>query len=52
MKKQNNILKMAALMSFADIKRASDASLVSLILSRHYMAGMAGRELASRLCRN
>lgn len=52
MKPKSNLLKMAGLMSFADLKEATADDLALLILSRHYLAGLAARELVSRLCRN
>lgn len=45
-------LKLAGLLSIADIKAATDQKLVFLVLSGHYLAGMAAKELSSRLCRN
>jgi hypothetical protein len=45
-------LNLAGLLSIADIKAATDQRLIQLILSGHYLAGMAAKELSSRLCRN
>lgn len=47
-----DILNIAGLVSMADIKAATDQKLVFLVLSGHYLAGMAAKELSSRLCRN
>jgi hypothetical protein len=47
-----DILNIAGLLSMADIKAATDQKLIYLILSGHYLAGMAAAELESRLCKN
>ena len=46
------ILQAAKLQSIAALKDASSELLVYLILSGHYLAGMAAKELSSRLCSN
>lgn len=46
------LLNLAGLISLADIKTATDQRLIQLVLSGHYLAGMAAKELESRLCRN
>jgi len=46
------LLNIAGLLSIADIKAATDQKLIYLILSGHYLAGMAAAELESRLCKN
>jgi len=45
-------LNLAGLISIADIRTATNQMLVHLVLSQHYLAGMAAKELSSRLCRN
>lgn len=47
-----NILNKAGLLSIADLKEATADDLALLVLSRHYLAGLAARELVSRLCKN
>lgn len=47
-----DILNIAGLISLADIKAATNQKLIYLILSGHYLAGFAAKELESRLCRN
>lgn len=47
-----DILNIAGLLSIADIKAATDQKLIHLVLSGHYLAGLAAAELESRLCRN
>jgi hypothetical protein len=46
------ILAKANLQSISALKEAPRQKLVFLILSRHYLAGMAAKELSSRLCSN
>lgn len=50
--KPKDILNRAGLISMADIKAATDQRLIQLILSGHYLSGMAAKELSNRLCRN
>jgi hypothetical protein len=45
-------LSLAGLVSMADIRTATDQRLIHLVLSGHYLAGLAAKELSSRLCRN
>lgn len=47
-----DILNLVGLVSIADIKAATDQKLIYLVLSGHYLAGFAAKELESRLCRN
>ena len=46
------ILQAAQLQSIAALKEAPQQLLVYLILSGHYLAGMAAKELSGRLCSN
>jgi hypothetical protein len=47
--KPKDILKLANLESISALKEATNQKLVHLVLSRHYLAGMAAQELAIRL---
>lgn len=46
------ILNMAFLVSLQDLREAPQQLLVYLVLSQHYLAGFAAKELSSRLCNN
>jgi hypothetical protein len=46
------ILQAAKLQSIAALKEATAEELTFLILSGHYLAGVAAKELSSRLCSN
>ena len=46
------ILNSALLLSLQDIREATSEELTFLVLSGHYLAGMAAKELSSRLCSN
>lgn len=50
--KPKNVLQFANLESISALKEATSQKLVHLILSRHYIAGMAAKELNKRLCNN
>jgi len=50
--KAKQILNTAFLISLQDIKEATAEELTLLILSGHYLAGVAAKELSSRLCNN
>ncbi len=52
MKAKQIILQAAKLQSIAALKDAPSEPLVYLILSGHYLAGMAAKELSGRLCSN
>jgi len=52
MNTQKIILNSAFLLSLQDIKEATAEELTLLILSGHYLAGFAAKELSSRLCNN
>ena len=49
---QSFILNTAFLLSLQDIREATAEELTLLILSGHYLAGFAAKELSSRLCNN
>ena len=50
--KAKQILNMAFLISIQDLQEAPQQLLIYLALSGHYLAGMAAKELSSRLCSN
>jgi hypothetical protein len=50
--KAKNILNSAGLISLIDLKAANRQRLISLVLSGHYLAGVAAKELSGRLCSN
>jgi hypothetical protein len=50
--KPKNILNSAGLYSLIDLKAANRQRLIALVLSGHYLAGMAAKELSGRLCSN
>jgi hypothetical protein len=52
MKRSQIILNTAFLISLQDIKEATAKELTLLILSGHYLSGMAAKELSGRLCSN
>jgi hypothetical protein len=45
-------LNLAGLISIADIRTATNQKLIHLVLSGHYLAGLAAKKLESRLCNN
>jgi hypothetical protein len=50
--KAKRILNTAFLLSLQDIREATSEELTFLILSGHYLAGVAAKELNNRLCNN
>jgi hypothetical protein len=52
MNRSQIILNTAFLISLQDIREATAEELTFLILSGHYLAGMAAKELSNRLCNN
>jgi hypothetical protein len=49
MKPKNNILQAANLQSISSLKETTQQKLIHLVLSRHYLAGLAAQQLAIRL---
>jgi hypothetical protein len=47
--KPKNVLQFANLQSISALKESTNQKLVHLVLSRHYLAGLAAQELSNRL---
>jgi hypothetical protein len=50
--KPKNVLQFANLESISALKEETNQKLVHLVLSRHYIAGLAAQQLATRLSLN